>query len=142
MQHIYVNLPVADLPRARAFYVALGFGFNEQFSNEQAACVVISDSIYVMLLIQDFFATFTSKPLVDARRGTEVLLCLSSPDREAADAMVARAVAAGGSAPRPPRDYGFMYQQGFEDPDGHIWELVCMLQMPPAASESADTAAH
>jgi predicted lactoylglutathione lyase len=132
MQMIFVNLPVSDIPKARAFYGALGFTFNEQYSNNEAACVVVSESIYVMLLLKSFFATFTDKPISDAHKQTEVLLCLSSESREAADAMVARAVAAGGSAPRPPKDYGFMYQQGFEDPDGHLWELAVMLGQPPA----------
>lgn len=132
MQMIFVNLPVSDIPKARAFYGALGFTFNEQYSNNEAACVVVSESIYVMLLLKSFFATFTDKPISDARKQTEVLLCLSSESREAADAMVANAVAAGGSAPRPPKDYGFMYQQGFEDPDGHMWELAVMLGQPPA----------
>jgi hypothetical protein len=131
MQPIFVNLPVGNLQVSRDFYAALGFTFNEQFSDNHAACVVVSDSIFVMLLVKDYFASFIDKPIADAKQQTEVLLCLSSPSRAAADTMVASAVQAGGSAPRPPKDYGFMYQQGFEDPDGHLWELACMLGEPP-----------
>ena len=130
MQMIFVNLPVSDVQRARAFYTALGFTINEQYSNEQAACVVISESIYVMVLAKDFFATFTDKPISDAHRQTEVLLCLSTTSKEATDALVAKALGAGGKAPRPPQDHGFMYQHGFEDPDGHIWELAFMSGQP------------
>ncbi|MES2623767.1 MAG: VOC family protein [Pseudomonadota bacterium] len=126
MQQIFVNLPVTDLEKSKAFYTALGFTINEQFTNEQGACVVISDTIFVMLLTKDFFATFTDKNLCDARAQTEVLLCLSCTSRVEADNMVSRAVKAGGTAPRPSKDHGFMYQQGFEDLDGHIWELVSM----------------
>jgi predicted lactoylglutathione lyase len=132
MQMIFVNLPVSDVKRARHFYTALGFTINEQFSNEQAACVVVSESIYVMVLVKDFFATFTDKPISDAHKQTEVLLCLSTTSKEATDALVAKALAAGGKAPRPAKDHGFMYQHGFEDPDGHIWELAFMQGQPPA----------
>jgi len=130
MQMIFINLPVSNLKNARAFYGALGFTFNEQYSDDNAACVVISEHIFVMLLVKDYFATFTSKSICDAKQQTEVLLCLSSPSREAADAMVEKAVKAGGRAPRPAKDYGFMYQQSFEDPDGHGWELACMMEQP------------
>lgn len=132
MQMIFVNLPVSDVQRARNFYTGLGFTINEQFSNEQAACVVISESIYVMVLHTDFFATFTDKPICDAREQTEVLLCLSRTSREDTDALVAKAIAAGGSAHRPAQDHGFMYQHSFQDPDGHVWELVFMPGEPPA----------
>ena len=126
MQQIFVNLPVSDLDKSKVFYTALGFTLNPQFTNEQGACVVISESIFVMLLLRDFFATFTDKKLCDAKHHTEMLLCLSCTSRGEADAMAARAVKAGGTAPRPSKDHGFMYQQGFEDLDGHIWELVSM----------------
>jgi uncharacterized protein len=132
MQMIFVNLPVSDVQRARTFYTGLGFTINEQYSNEQAACVVISETIYVMVLVKDYFATFTGKPVSDAHKQTEVLLCLTTQSREETDALVAKALASGGSAPRPPTDHGFMYQHGFEDPDGHIWELAYMPAQPPA----------
>jgi len=132
-QSIFINLPVHDLRRSRAFYAGLGFGFNEQFSNDQAACVVVADNILVMLLVQPFFATFTSKPIADAHRTTEVLNCLSCESRDRVDELVRLAVQHGGSAPRDAQDHGFMYGHGFEDPDGHIWELV---HMAPSAGEA------
>ncbi|MDF2446651.1 MAG: glyoxalase/bleomycin resistance/extradiol dioxygenase family protein [Moraxellaceae bacterium] len=123
---IFVNLPVQDLARSRAFYAGLGFSFNEQFSNDQGACVVVAEQILVMLLVKPFFATFTSKPIADAHQTTEVLNCLSCESREKVDELVRLAKAHGGSAPREAQDHGFMYGHGFEDPDGHIWELVYM----------------
>jgi len=125
-QQIYVNLPVRDLTRSRAFFSALGYSFNPQFSNEQGVCMVISDDIYVMLLTEPFCQTFTSKPLADARKTTEVLICLSCASRAEVDQLVAKARAAGGTVPRASQDHGFMYQHGFEDLDGHIWELAYM----------------
>jgi predicted lactoylglutathione lyase len=130
MQMIFVNLPVSDVKRARKFYTALGFTINEQYSNEQAACVVISETIYVMVLVKDYFATFIDKPVSDAHKQTEVLLCLTTTSKEATDAMVVKAVKAGGRMPRPAKDLGFMYQHAFEDPDGHIWELAFMSGQP------------
>lgn len=125
-QQIFVNLPVRDLPRSVTFFGKLGFGFNEQFTNEKAACMVVSDSIYVMLLTEPFFATFTRKPLCDAHARTEVLICLSRDSRQAVDDMVRKAVEAGGRVPREPEDHGTMYGHAFEDPDGHLWELMYM----------------
>jgi predicted lactoylglutathione lyase len=126
-KQIYVNLPVADLPRSRAFFESLGLHFEPKFSNDQGACLVIQEgSIHAMLLTQDFFRTFTSKPIADATRSTEVLVCLSCESRGEVDALVKKALAAGGTAPRAPQDHGFMYAHGFEDLDGHIWELVAM----------------
>ena len=133
-QQIYVNLPVADLPRSIAYFEGLGFAFNAQFTNAQGACMVIGENIYAMLLDQEFFKTFTSKPLVDATKATEVLVCISCESRAEVDALVAKAVAGGGSAPRTPQDHGFMYAHGFEDLDGHIWELVHMVETPAAVS--------
>lgn len=127
---IYVNLPVSDLERSKEFFTSLGFGFNAEFTNEQAACMVVSDDIYVMLLDQAFFQTFTRKPVADAHKVTEVLVCLSRDSREQVDELVAKAVSSGGKAPREPQDHGFMYQHGFEDIDGHIWELVHMAGSP------------
>jgi len=126
-KQIYVNLPVADLPRSRAFFESLGLHFEPKFSNDQGACLVIQEgSIHAMLLTSDFFKTFTSKPIADATRSTEVLVCLSCESRAEVDALVQKALAAGGTAPRAPQDHGFMYGHGFEDLDGHIWELVYM----------------
>lgn len=133
-KQIYVNLPVKDLERSKAFFSSLGFTFNAQFTNEQGACMVVSDDIYVMLLVETFFQTFTHKRVADAREVTEVLVCLSCESRGQVDELVAKAVSAGGKAPRAPQDHGFMYGHGFEDPDGHIWELVHMSAEVPTAA--------
>jgi predicted lactoylglutathione lyase len=125
-KQIFVNLPVSDLKKSMTFFKALGLSFNPAFTNDQAACLVIGENIYAMLLVEDFFRTFTSKEIVDAKRSTEVLVCLSCESRAEVDDLVAKAIAAGGIAPREPQDHGFMYGHGFEDLDGHIWELVHM----------------
>lgn len=132
-KQIFVNLAVADLPRSKAFFESLGLTFNPQFTNDQGACLVLGDNIFAMLLVKEFFKGFTGKPLVDPREATEVLLCLSCDSRAEVDAIVAKAVAAGGTAPRAPQDHGFMYGHGFEDLDGHIWELgyMDMAAAPP-----------
>jgi predicted lactoylglutathione lyase len=127
---IFVNLPIRDMERSKAFFSALGFSFNPQFTNEQGACMVISDDIYAMLLTEPFFQTFTKKPVSDGRT-TEVLVCLSCESREEVDALVKKAVAAGATTPNAPQDHGFMYGHGFEDLDGHGWELMWM---DPAAA--------
>ena len=123
---IFVNLPVRDLPASRAFFDALGYRANLKFTNDDAACIVISDSIHVMLLVEPFFQGFTRKTLCDARTNTEVILCLSADRRSAVDDMVDKALAAGGSEPMEAKDYGFMYQRSFQDLDGHLWEVVYM----------------
>ncbi|MFH1819840.1 MAG: VOC family protein [Pseudomonadota bacterium] len=123
---IFVNLPVADLRCSIAFFTRLGFSFNEQFTDDTATCMVIGDNIFVMLLVRERFQSFTPRPVCDAMHHTEVLVCLSRDSRAAVDAMVCAAVAAGGSTYNEPQDHGFMYGHGFQDPDGHIWELVHM----------------
>lgn len=125
-KHIYVNLPVKDLQRSKAFFEELDFVFDPRFTNDEAACLVIEENIYVMLLAEPFFQTFTTKPVCDARQSTEVLLCLSCENQSQVDDMVARAASAGGNVPRKVQDLGFMYSHAFEDLDGHIWELVHM----------------
>ena len=132
-KQIFVNLPVKDLDKSKAFFNALGYAVNPQFTDANAACLVISDTIYVMLLVEPFFQGFTRKPLCDARTHTEVLLCLSVDSRSGVDAMVAKALAAGGREPMEAKDYGFMYQRGFEDLDGHLWEVVHMDESGPPA---------
>jgi predicted lactoylglutathione lyase len=124
---IFVNLPVSDLARATTFYQAIGATKNEQFSDETASCMVFSETIHAMLLTHDKFRQFTPKKIADARTSSEVLICLSAESRNAVDDMVGRAKAAGGAAdPSPKQDFGFMYGRSFEDPDGHIWEVMWM----------------
>jgi predicted lactoylglutathione lyase len=124
---IFVNLPVTDLPRSMAFYEAVGFTNNPQFTNDMAAAMAWSDEIVVMLLTHEFWKTFTEKAIPDARSTAQVLLCLGQDSRDAVDAIVDRAIKAGGHAePTPNQDLGFMYGRSFEDPDGHIWENVFM----------------
>jgi uncharacterized protein len=123
---IFVNLAVKDLPKSKAFFAALGYSFNAQFTNDSAACMVVSDTIYVMLLTEPFFKDFTQKNLVDAKKSTEVILCLSAESRDRVDEIVRKAVSAGGRIYNDPQDHGFMYGHGFEDLDGHQWELAYM----------------
>lgn len=123
---IFVNLAVKDLNRSIDFFTRLGFSFNPEYTDENATCMIVDENIYVMLLVEPFFKGFTPKALCDATRSTEVLIALSQDSREEVDQMVAKAVAAGGKTPNPSRDYGFMYQHGFEDLDGHMWELAYM----------------
>jgi predicted lactoylglutathione lyase len=123
---IFVNLPVKDLQRSIAFFTALGYTFNLDFTNENATCMVVGDNIFVMLLVEEFFKTFIRKEICDARKSTEVLLALPCDNRARVDEQIAKAVAAGATMAREPQDLGFMYSQAFEDPDGHIWELFYM----------------
>ena len=124
---IFVNLPVSDLPRAVAFYEAVGATKNPQFSDDTAACMVFSDTIHAMLLTHDKFRQFTTKDIADARTATSVLLCVSADSRDAVDDIVGKATAAGGRAdPSPKDEYDFMYGRSFEDPDGHMWGVTWM----------------
>ena len=124
---IFVNLPVSDLPRSRAFLEALGAVNEPKFTDETAACMTLSDGIHVMLLTHDKFRQFTPLPIADAKAGSQVLLCLSADSRESVDSTVERGVAAGGTAdPSPKQDYGVMYGRSVADPDGHIWEIMWM----------------
>ncbi len=125
---IFVNLPVIDLKASVAFFSRLGFSFNPEFTDETATCMIVGDNIFVMLLTREKFSSFTPRPVCDAKTATEVLVCLTRDSREAVDAMVREAVAAGGATYSQPHDHGFMYQHGFQDPDGHIWELIHMPQ--------------
>ena len=123
---IFVNLPVKDLRRTVEFFTRLGYTFDQRFTNEDGTCMIVGENIFVMLLVERFFQTFTDKRLCDATKSTEVIVCLSVASRAAVDDLVAKALAAGGTAPRPPQDHGFMYGHGFQDLDGHIWELGYM----------------
>ena len=124
---IFINLPVSDLARSVAFYEAVGATRNPQFSDDTAACMVLSEAIHVMLLTHDKWRQFTSKPIVDAHVAVQVSLCLSTDSRAEVDAAVEAAARAGGAAdPSPPQDHGFMYGRGYEDPDGHNWDVMWM----------------
>ena len=125
-QMIFLNLPVKDLPRSMAFFQALGFSFNPQFTDDTAACMVISDTIFAMLLTHAKFESFSPKPIADTNESIEVLTCLSRESRAGVDAIVKAAVAAGGSTYNAPQDHGFMYGHGFRDLDGHVWEVMWM----------------
>jgi len=123
---IFVNLPVKDLERSKKFYTGLGYQLNPQFTDDKAACVVISETIYVMVLLEEFFKTFTPKPVGDARQATQTIVSLTAESREGVDKMIELAVAAGGRIYRETMDRGWMYERGFEDPDGHLWEVFYM----------------
>jgi predicted lactoylglutathione lyase/uncharacterized protein YndB with AHSA1/START domain len=128
---IFVNVPVKDLNRSMDFFYALGFTFNPTFTDETAACLVVTDDIFVMLLTVPKFKEFTPKAIVDATAQTEVITCLSCDSADRVKELVAKALASGGTAYSEPKDYGFMYLHGFQDPDGHNWELFFM---DPAAA--------
>jgi uncharacterized protein len=128
---IFVNLPVKDLKRAVGFYTKLGYTFNPQFTDENATCMIVGENLFVMLLVEKFFSSFTHKAIADTSKSTEVLTCVSCSSREEVDQLVARARAGGARVPRPPQDHGFMYSHGYEDLDGHTWELVHMSGTPP-----------
>jgi len=123
---IFVNFAVESMAKARAFYEAMGFTANEQFCSDDTACMAWSEAIYLMLLEKERFQSFTDKRIVDAEREVEVLNALSVDSREAVDAMLAKALAAGGRELREAQDYGFMYSRGFSDPDHHSWDIVWM----------------
>lgn len=130
--NIFVNLPTTDLDRSKAFYEGLGWRIEPNFTDENAACVVIAENIYLMVLTRDFFATFTDKPIVDPSTAAQVQVALSRDSREDVDSLVTKALASGGAEPRPAQDYGFMYSRDFEDPDGNSFGV---LYMDPKAAE-------
>jgi uncharacterized protein len=123
---IFVNLPVKDLKKSMEFFVKLGYTFNAQFTDETAACMVIAEDIFAMLLTEAKFKGFTPNAICDARKSTEVLVALSCDTRDQVDETVRKAVAAGGNTYNKPQDHGFMYGHGFQDLDGHIWEVFFM----------------
>ncbi len=123
---IFVNLPVKHLGKSVEFFTKLGFEFDPQFTDETATCMIVTEDIFVMLLTEEKFKLFTPKKICDATQSTEVLVCLSRESREKVDEMVRNAVAAGGTTYNEPQDHGFMYGHGFQDLDGHIWELIHM----------------
>ena len=129
---IFVNLPVEDLEKSKAFFAKLGYRFNPQFTDETAACMVITDDIYAMLLTKAKFKEFTKKAIADATQTTEVLTCLSVDSKAKVEEMLDAALEAGATETRDPMDYGFMYGRSFNDLDGHIWEIIWM---EPRAAE-------
>lgn len=123
---IFVNVAVSDLPAAKTFFSALGFGFDEKFTDDSCACMIVSEMAYVMLLDRTRFADFTTKPVVDSRQSTEAILCVSAESREEVDRFADAALAAGGTPAREAQDFGFMYGRSFHDLDGHLWEVMWM----------------
>lgn len=123
---IFVNLPVKDLNKTVAFFTAMGFTFNPQFTDENATCMLVGEDIFVMLLVEKYFQTFTKKPVADASKGTEVIIALSADSKQQVDELVDKALKAGGSVSNEPQDMGWMYQRSFQDLDGHLWEIAFM----------------
>jgi predicted lactoylglutathione lyase len=135
--NIFVNIPTTDLDRAKAFYEALGFTINPLFTDENAACVVLSDTIYFMVLTREYLGTFTDKQIIDPKTQAQVSIALTRDSREDVDDVLAKGLAAGGSEPRPAQDYGFMYSRDLDDPDGNN---LSFLFMEPAAAEQGPEA--
>ncbi len=135
---IFVNLPVKDLNKSMAFFKSIGYSFNPQFTDETAACLVISNEIYAMLLTHEKFKEFTTKEIVDATKSTEVLIALSTESKAEVNAMLDKVIKAGGKEFRQPMDYGFMFSRSFEDLDGHVWEILWM--DPKSINQPAETA--
>lgn len=125
-EKVFVNLPVKDLNKSVEFFTSLGFEFNAQFTDENATCMIVNDNTFVMLLVENFFKTFTKKDISDASKSTEVIVALSADSREQVDELVNKALAAGGKPSNDPADHGFMYAWSFQDIDGHLWELIYM----------------
>lgn len=123
---IFINLPVADLPKSMDFYSSIGFTNNPQFTDETAACMVLTDEIYAMLLTHKKFADFTSKTIIDAKTNIGVINCISVDSTDEVNSMTEAALKAGGTEPTPAKDYGFMQQRSFDDPDGNAWEVIYM----------------
>ena len=136
MRQLFVNLAVDDLDRSVAFFTALGFSFDPRFTDETATSMIVGENAYVMLLTKSKFAEFAKKPIVDASSQTEVILAVSAASREGVDELAEAALASGGSDANDPLDYGFMYSRSFQDPDGHVWEVVWMDE----AAAQAETA--
>lgn len=125
-RQIFVNLPVKDLKRSIAFFTSLGFTFNPQFTDDTATCMIVGENNYAMLLTEEKFKTFSPKPICDATKFAEVLVAINFDSREQVDDVIRKAVANGGKTYADPKDHGFMYQHGFQDPDGHVWEIFWM----------------
>jgi uncharacterized protein len=138
---LFVNLAVSDVAASQDFFRALGFEFDSRFTDDSCACMVVSEQAYVMLIAQDRFADFTSKPIADARSSTEAILCVSADSRDEVDAFADAALGVGASTAGEPMDHGFMYGRSFHDPDGHLWEVMWMSpeaveQGPPEVAQT------
>lgn len=129
---IFVNLPVKDLNKSKEFFTSLGYSFNPQFTDDKAGCLVISEDIYFMLLVEPYFKEFTRKEIADTSKVNEAIICLSADSKEEVDTLSDKAVKAGAKEPKPAQDQGFMYSRSFADLDGHLWEIV---YMDPSAVE-------
>jgi uncharacterized protein len=136
---IFVNLPVKDLTKTIEFFTKLGFTFNPQFTNENATCMIVGEDIFVMLLVEKFFKTFTKKGICDTAKDAEVIVALSAENREKVDQMINKVIEAGGRESREPQDYGWMYGRSFQDIDGHLWEIIHMDNIPPQSSPSSSS---
>ncbi|WP_270181045.1 VOC family protein [Alkalihalobacillus sp. CinArs1] len=128
VNQVYLNLPVKDLDRSVSFFTELGFEFNAEYTDDKATCMVINDNTYIMLLVEEYFKTFTKKEVVNAKDGTEAIVAISVSSREEVDRVVEKALNSGGKASSDPVDHGFMYASSFQDPDGHIFEVLSMEQ--------------
>ena len=124
--NIFLNLPVKDLNKSIEFFTKLGYTFNQQFTDSNATCMIISDTIYVMLLVESYFKTFTTKEIANTKTTVEAILVLSAESKEAVDKLVDTAISAGAVQTKDPQDHGFMYSRTFEDLDGHVWEIFWM----------------
>lgn len=123
---IFINLPVKNLSRSVDFFTKVGFTFNPQFTDENATCMVIGETIFVMLLVEKYFKTFISKEICDTTKDAEAIIALSFGSREKVDQIMHKAIEAGGTEPRKAQDHGWMYQRSLQDPDGHLWEVFWM----------------
>ena len=137
VKQIFVNFPVKDLTKTKAFFSQLGFTFNPQFTDENATCMIIGENMFAMLLAEKFFKTFIQKDIADTKKTTEVITALQVDSKDEVDEMIKNALNAGGTEPRQAQDYGWMYNRAFEDLDGHLWELFFMdeSKMPPEMKE-------
>lgn len=125
-KQMFLNLPVKDLDKTVTFFTALGFTFNPDFTDENATCMIVNENAFVMLLVESYFKTFTSKPIADANSTAEAIMSFSLDSREAVDETVRTALNSGGTPSQEAQDYGFMYTHSFQDPDGHLWEVFWM----------------
>ena len=140
-KQLFLNLPVKDLNRTVDFFTALGFTFNPDFTDENATCMIVNENAYVMLLLKDYFKTFTAKDVSSTQGSAEAIIAYSVDSREEVDEAVRTALANGGSVSQDPQDYGFMYNHSFQDPDGHLWEVFWMDPAGAPAEAAAGSAA-